>query len=192
LEGADLVHAADHPAAALAHVLVDQGGPVAEHTLVGRDALAGRVVGQPGVGVSPDQVQGVEDRPVGGVVRPELEHVAELDQAAPVVVGVRGLQRGLHGASVHRTLRLELVDELPQGLLAVGDRRVDHLLHRVVRPVERGLGDGEQQVLLTGHALERVDQFLGDFPVGTGADPMHRGDQQLHQGVGDLPQPRVQ
>jgi hypothetical protein len=49
LEGADLVHAADHPPAGLTGVLEDQGGPVAEHPLVAGYALAWWVVGEPGV-----------------------------------------------------------------------------------------------------------------------------------------------
>jgi hypothetical protein len=191
LEGADLVHAADHAPAGLAGVLEDQGGPVAEHALVGGYGLAGRVVGEPGVGVPPDQVQGVENRPVGGVVRPELKHVQQLDQTAAVVVGVGRLQRGLHRPPVDRALGLELVHELAQGLLAAGHGRVDDLAYGVVGPLQRGRGDRDQKVLLARNSLERVDQFLGDLPVRAGADPVHRGDQQLDQGVGDLPQPGV-
>ena len=39
---------------------------------------------------------------------------------------------------------------------------------RLVGPGEGGLGDLKQQVLLTLYPLERVDQFLGDLPVGAG------------------------
>ncbi|HEX8347448.1 MAG TPA: hypothetical protein VF657_22335 [Actinoplanes sp.] len=94
--------------------------------------------------------------------------------------------------TVRRALGLELVHELAQGLLAAGHRREDDLPYGVVGPIERGLGDREKQVLLAGHLFERVDQFLGNLPVRAGANPMHRGDQQLHQGVDDLPEPGVQ
>lgn len=177
LEGADLVHAAHHPAAGLAGVLVDQGGPVAEHALVAGNALAPRVIGEPGGGMPLDQLQGVEHRGVGGVVGAELKHIKQLDQPAPVVVGVGRLERGLHRAPVHRPLGLELVDEVAQCLLAAGHRRVDHPPHRLVRALERGLRDREQQVLLAGDPLERVDQFLGHLAVRPGADAMHRRDQ---------------
>jgi hypothetical protein len=122
----------------------------------------------------------------------ELQHLEQLDQTAAVVVGVGRLQRGLHGPAVHRAFGLELVDELAQGLLAAGHRRVDDLADGVVGPIERGLGDREQQVLLAGDPFERVDQFLGDLPVRAGADPVHGRDQQLDQGVGDLPKAGVQ
>ncbi|MDN5760520.1 MAG: hypothetical protein L0H59_18700, partial [Tomitella sp.] len=73
------------------------------------------VVGQvPRGGVPADQHQRVDHRPVRGVVAAELQYVQQRDQAAAVVPGVGGAQRGLHGASVHRPLRLELVYQLPQ------------------------------------------------------------------------------
>jgi hypothetical protein len=142
--------------------------------------------------VPPDQIQRVEHRPVGGVVRPELQHVQQLNQPAPVVVGVRGPQRGLHGAPVHRPLGPELVHQLAQRLLPAGHRRIDHLPDRIVWPGQRCLGDAEQDVLLAGDPFERVHQFLGDSAVCAGANAVHGGDQQLDQGVGDLPQPVVQ
>jgi hypothetical protein len=59
-------------------------------------------------------------RPVGGVVAAELQHVEQLDQAAAVVAGVRGLQRGLHRTPVHRPLGFVLMNQLAQRLLAAG------------------------------------------------------------------------
>ncbi|WP_226358896.1 hypothetical protein [Pseudonocardia sp. ICBG601] len=54
------------------------------------------------------------------------------------------------------------------------------------------LGDPEQQVLLAGDPLELLDQLLGHPDLGAGVDPVHGGDQQLDQRVGDLPFPAVQ
>jgi len=102
---------------------------------------------------------------VGCVVAAERQHLEQLDQAAPVVVGVGRLQRGLHRSPVHRPLRLVLVHKLAQRLLATTHRREHHVADRVVRRIQSGRGDGEQDVLLPSHLLERVDQFLGDPAV---------------------------
>jgi hypothetical protein len=69
--------------------------------------------------------------------------------------------------------------------------RVDHRADGVVGAGDRGLGEAEQQRLLPGDLAELADQFLGDFPLGAGAEPVHGGDQQVRQGVGDLPLPLV-
>ncbi len=43
-----------------------------------------------------------------------------------------------------------------------------------------------------GHPFERVHQLLHHSLVRPGTDAVHRGDQQLDQGVGDLPLSGVQ
>ena len=192
LERADLVDRADDPAAAPAGVLEHQRCPVTQQRLVRRHRLRCGIVGQARVGVPCDQRQGVEHRPVGGVVRTELQHLEQVDQASPVVVAVGGLQRGLHRPPVHRALGLVLVDQLPQCLLPTGDRGEHHRTDRFVGCAHARFGDGEQDVLLAGHPFERVHQLLHHSLVGPGTDAVHRGDQQLDQGVGDLPLPGVQ
>lgn len=47
----------------------------------------------------------------------KFQHVQQSDQPAAVVPGVGGTQGGLHGPPIHRALRLELVNQLPQRLL---------------------------------------------------------------------------
>jgi len=113
---------------------------------------------------------------VGGVVRPELQHLQQPDQPAAVVVGVGGAQRGLDRALIHRALGLVLVHQLAQGRLATGHRGEHHLAHRLVWGRERGAGDGEQDVLLAGDPLERVDELLGDLAFSAGGDAVHCGD----------------
>ncbi|MGN9846677.1 hypothetical protein ACTMTI_52115 [Nonomuraea sp. H19] len=82
---------------------------------------------------------------------------------------------------------LELVDQVLQRLLAAGNSREDDRADRIVGMAEGGVGDLEQDVLLPSHPLERIDQLLGHLAVGPRLDPMHGGDQQLHERVGDLP-----
>ena len=56
-----------------------------------------------------------------------------------------------------------------------------------------GRGDAEQDVLLARHLLRDVgDELLPGSGLGAGVDPVHCGDQQLGQAVGDLPLPAVQ
>lgn len=78
-----------------------------------------------------------------------------------------------------------LVDQLLQRLLAPAHRREYHLPHLLVGGAQRRLGDREQDVLLARDPLEGVDQLLGHPLLGAGANPVHRGDQQVHQRVGD-------
>jgi len=158
-----------------------------------RHRLTHRVVGDVSrFRVPADQRQGLDDRLVCGIAAAERQHAQQPDQAAPVVVGVGRLQRGRHGAPVDRALGLELVHQLPQRLLTAGHRGEHHLADRVIRGGPRRLGDLEQDVFLAAHPLEGVDQLGGDLLLCPGGDPVHGGDQQVHQRVGDLPFPLVQ
>ena len=151
-----------------------------------RHRLAERVVGRvPGAGEASDQPERLDD----GLVRraaAELEDVEQPDQAAAVVVGVGRLQRRLHRAPVQRPAGLELVHELAQRLLTARDRRKHDAADGAVRRCQRRLGDAEEDVLLAVHALERVDELLGDLLLRARPDPMHGRDQQVHERVGDL------
>ncbi|WP_331764226.1 hypothetical protein OH786_38600 (plasmid) [Streptomyces atratus] len=84
------------------------------------------------------------------------------------------------------------VRQLPQRRLAPGHRREHDLTDRPLRGAQRRLGELEEDVLLARHLLERVDELLGDLLLRPRPDPVHRGDQQLHQRVGDLPLPLMQ
>ena len=190
LEGDHLVDHAHDPLAAVLVGAVDQRPPVLGDPGMGRDVLPGGVVRQAArAGVAADQRQGLDDRLAGGAAGTELQHLEQLDQPAPVVPGVGGPQRGLHGAPVGGSGGLVLGDQVAQRLLA--RHRVDHGADGVVRAGDRGLGEPEQQRLLPGDLAELADQFLGDLPLGPGADPVHGRDQQVRQGVGDLPLPLV-
>lgn len=81
------------------------------------------------------------------------------------------------------------VHQLLQRLLATPHSGEDHLAHLTVRRGQRRLGDGEQNVLLARHPLEGVDQLVRHLLLGACADPVHRGDQQVHQRVRDLALP---
>ncbi|MDT0543025.1 hypothetical protein RND15_09860 [Streptomyces sp. DSM 41529] len=193
LEGHDLVDHAHHPASAALVGAVHDFRPVPAHRLVDRHRLAQRVVRRvPRVRVPRHQRQGLDHGPVGMVGGTELQHVQQLDQPAPVVVGVRRLQRRLHRAPVDRAAGLELVHQLPQRRLAPGHRREHDLADRPLRGAERRLGELEEDVLLARYLLERVDELLGDLLLRPRPDPVHGRDQQLHQRVGDLPLPLVQ
>ena len=76
LEGRDLVDHPQHALTVAAILLVGERPPVVIQAGVGRDRLAGRVVGQvlaPSVGG--DQFERVQHRPVRGVVGAELEYL---------------------------------------------------------------------------------------------------------------------
>jgi len=184
LEGDDLIRHPHHPAPSLAVGAEHQRLPVPAGAPVDGDGLTERVVLQP-AGRGGDELEGGQHRLVGAPGA-KLEHLEEPDQAAPVVVGVRGAQRGLDGALVDRALGLVLVDQLAQRLLAAGHGRIDDLPDGVVGRGQGRGGDREQDVLLAGDPLEGVDEFLGDSAVGAGGDPVHRGNQQVDQGVGEL------
>ena len=103
LEGDDLVDHPDHPLAAVLVGAVDQRLQSPVIPACDRDVLPGGVVGQAARGgVAADQRQGLDHRLAGAVAGAELQHLQQLDQPAPVVVGVGGPQRGLHGAPVGR------------------------------------------------------------------------------------------
>jgi len=190
LERDDFVHYAGDPGPALGVVFEDQLRPVARRAPMRRDSLIERVVGQvPRLGVAADERQRVDHRSMRGVVAAELEDLQQGDQAAAVVTGVGGPQRGLHRAPVQRPLRLVLVHQLAQRLLAAGHRREDHLADRVVGLRESGFGDREQNVLLARHPPERVDQLVVHPALGPSPDAMDGRDQQIDQRVGDLPLP---
>lgn len=188
LEGHDLVGHAHHPLPAAGVGAVDQLGPVAVHPVVDRDALTGRVVGDvAGAGVAADQAEGGDDGLMGGVGGAELQHLQQLDQALAVVVAVGGAQGGLHDPLVGRAGVLELGDHVAQGPLPAGHHRVHDLAHAAVWAVEHGLGGSGEHGLLAGHPAELVGELLGDPALGAGADAVHRGDQQVHQGVSEFP-----
>jgi len=72
----------------VSHTLGHQLTPVALQAGMPGDRLPARVVGQARkAGVAADQLQRVEHRPMGCVVRAELEDLEQADQPAPVVVG---------------------------------------------------------------------------------------------------------
>src|SRR5664279_5189962 len=91
-ERAHLVGHAHGAAAAALVDLVHQRLPVPAQTRVSGDMFTGRVVRQVSRrGVPADQFQGPDHRPVRGVAGPELEHLEQPDQPAPIVVGVLAL-----------------------------------------------------------------------------------------------------
>lgn len=124
------------------------------------NVLAGRIVPQvPGVRVPLDQIQGVQHRPVRRVVAAELQHVQQLDQPGPVMVRVRGSQRGLHRALIRRARGLELRDQVPQHRLRRD--REHRVSHQPVTGIHGCLREPEQQVLLAGHVsvISRSRQY---------------------------------
>jgi len=185
LEGADLINRAHHPAPALAVGAVRQLLPVPGQPVVHRDRLACRVVGQARrADVAADQRQRVQHRPVRAAAA-ELEHLQQPDQAAAVVVGVRGPVGSLHRAPPGWPRRLVLRHQVPQVLLT--HHREHHRADRVIRAGQRRVGHPEQQALFPLHPPERVHQLGGHLPLSPGPDPVHRRQQHGHQRIGDLP-----
>jgi hypothetical protein len=56
------------------------------------------------------------------------------------------------------------------------------------RGLHRGLSHPEQDFLLARDPF----QLLDDLRLGVRVDPVHRGDQQVDEGIGDVPLPAVQ
>ena len=173
---------------------VQQFGQVgADHPVEWHVLAAGVVPGGVG-GLRPvplDQLQGVQHRPVHRVMRAELKRVDQLDQPGAVVVGVRGFEHPLLVLAERAALRLVLGQQVHQRALPASGREY-HLPDHAVGVAHRRLGDLEQDVLLARHPFQVGDELAHHAPFGAGVDLVHRGDEQIHQGVGDLPAPAVQ
>jgi hypothetical protein len=90
----------------------------------------------------------------------------------------------LHPGGDHRSARLVLRGQVPQGLLT--QHRIHHLPHRLIGTVHRRVSDLQQQQLLTGHPRELGNHLPHDLLLRPQPDPVHGGDQQPHQLVSDL------
>ncbi|WP_425460182.1 CATRA conflict system CASPASE/TPR repeat-associated protein [Herbidospora galbida] len=189
LEHPALIHRPQDPLTALAVGPVHQLYQLRRHHAVDRNALAERVALDPvrllGL-VAFDQRQCVHHRRVHRVRRPELQRLDDLDQAGPVVVGVGGLEHPLLVLPVRRPFGLELVQQRHQRLVTARHRRIDHVLDPGLRCLQRGLGHLEQDGLLARHPLQLRHEIAGHLRVRAGVDPVHRRDQQVDEGVGDL------
>jgi len=186
-EQAHLVDGAQHPAVRR-FTAVGQIDPVAVHDARDRHRLVLGVGLQLTVRVLQDQGDPGDDRLVRAVVRPERQRLQQFHHPAAVMVGVGAAELDLHVPAELGSVGPELGHHLPQRLRAAGDRE-HHVPHRSVRPIQTGLGDLAQQHGLVPDPLERSHHLLGHPPVRSGVDRMHRGDQQLHQRVDDLPLP---
>lgn len=78
-----------------------------------------------------------------------------------------------------------LVDEIGQALHATDDG-VDHRLDLLLGAAQRYLGDAVQHRVLVAHALELLDELVGDLLLGPGVDLVDRLVEQLDERVGDL------
>ena len=157
--------------------------------------LAGRVALDPAghVRLVPlDQRERFDHGRVHRVGRPELQHLDDLDQPGPVVAGVGGLEDPLPVLPVGRALGLELAQQRHQRLVPAGHRRVDDVLHPLPGRLQGGLGHLEQDVLLARYPLQLRHEVAGHLGVRAGIDPVHGRDEQVGQGVGDLPLAAVQ
>ena len=184
LQDADLV---GDPVDACVAVLVPvQDGvlPGAAHHALQGDVLVGRVGVQLAVGILLHQRQGAEDRPVRLVVGAEVQGVQQARHHAAVVGAVGVADDRLHVLAVGRAGGLPFLDQVAQRLLV--DDREDHLLDDAVGPGEGGLGQLEQQAVLAGDALQVLQEFALDAPLGPGADAVDRVQEQVHQGVREL------
>ena len=193
LEHPALVHGAQDPAA-LAVTQVHQLRQLGRDDPVDRHALARRVAPGPAghLRLIPlDQRERLDHGRVRGVGRPELQHLDDLDQPGPVVAGVGGLEDPLPVLPVGRAVGPVLAQQRRQRLLPAGHRRVDDVLHPLPGRPQR-LGHLEQDVLLARHPLQLRHELVGHLRVRAGVDPVHGRDEQVDQGVSDLPLTAVQ
>jgi hypothetical protein len=128
-------------------------------------------------------------RGVGGA---ELQRVQQLDQALAVMIGVGRLEHPLLVLTVARSLGPVLLQQGGQRLRPARHSRVDHLADQAVRTTQCRLGHLEQDVLLARDPFQLGDELVHHPGLRAGVDPVHRGDQQVHERVSDLPLPAVQ
>jgi hypothetical protein len=64
---------------------------------------------------------------------------------------------------------------------------VDHVLDDAVAPGEAGFRQLELQAILARHALQVLEQFPLDPPLGPGADAMDRAQEQVYQRIREFP-----
>lgn len=140
------------------------------------------------VAVAAQQVQGVDDRAVGGVARAELQGVQQQRQHPAVVRRVGQPQPVAHPLAVLRVVGLRLADQVLQRRLT--DHRVERVAHRVVRVVQGRPGHPEQDPLLAADPLEVSDQLGVHLALRGVGQLLDHPDQQRHQRVGDLTEPR--
>ena len=162
--------------------LHDGFSPQATYHAIERHLHVGREGMHLGVGKALHQVERVHHRAVAVVVGAEFQRGQQGRYHAPVVALVGIADHSAQGDAVGWAGGLPLLDQIAQRLLA--DHWKHHVAHHAVRLGQGGVGQIEQQVLLSGHALEVLQQFAFDLAFGTRADLVDGLDQQVHQVVG--------
>jgi hypothetical protein len=112
------------------------------HDAAQRHLLPSRVQALGAASVPLEQLEGLDERSVGGVVRAELEGFQQSGHHAPVLGGVRGAQVGVDLEAVGGPTGLVLAHQVTQLLFAAGGRE-DHLTHAVIGSLDRGFGNAE-------------------------------------------------
>ena len=138
--------------------------------------------------VAAQQLKRVHQRPIHGVVAPELQRLEHRREHPAVVVAVGGAQHFAYLRPERPIVRLRLTHEVSQRLLP--DDREDRPADRVVGMLDRGIGEREQNPALTAHRLQIGDQLLLHAIVRPRAHLVHHAEQQVDQAVGDLRDPR--
>ncbi len=119
------------------------------------------------------------------VVRAKFQGLENLRRHAAVVAAVGVADDGAQCCPVGRAGRFPFLDQVAQGLLA--GYREHNLADDAIGSRQRGVGQLEQDVLLAADALEIVEQFALDLPLGVSADAMNGLDQKVDQAVGERP-----
>ena len=140
------------------------------------------VAGAPGVAAQ--QLDGLDDRPVGVVVGAELQGLQDPGEHPAVVGRVRGAQHGADPLVEDDLVRPRLPDQVVQGPLA--HHREDRLAHHVVGMGDGGLGQAEEDAVLVAHPAQLGGELALHLLLGPGVTAVDEADQQIHQAVGDL------
>jgi hypothetical protein len=140
-------------APALVH---DRRAPLRSHHAIEGNAVGRVVVDHPfAMRVAAQQLKRLHQRPVRGVVAPELERLKYGWEHPAVVVAVGGAQHLAHLRLERPIVRLRLTHQLPQRLLP-NDRK-DRAADRVVGMLDRGASEREQDPALAAHRFEIGD-----------------------------------
>ena len=167
-------------------VVDDRGPPALRHNTIKRYGICGFVVAGLAGGrrVSLQQLDRVEDRPVGSVVRPEDKRVEQRGKHAPVVRRVRRPQHRTDSVVEYTLLCSGFTNQVAQSAF------IDNWVHggadRVVGSSDGNLGDPKQNLVLATDTTQIRDQFTFHASISVRVDLVDQPEEQINQRVGNL------
>src|SRR6266542_5107579 len=135
--------------------------------------------------VALQQLDGLDDRLVGVIVRAKLKCVEQWRQQAAVVRLIRTTHCLVELTAIARSSGLVLADQVAQDALTT-DGGENDVPHDAVGSFDRGLGHAEQQPSLASDAAKVRQKLLLDPVLSGGVDPLDGLDECVDQVVSQL------